>query len=177
MTRTGESVSDLVGHYRTPSGRAEVRLDGGTIAFLRGAWSVERQLTDHRCGARGSFTGRAEFLATADPGVLRYAEQGELRFGDHRGPASRALLYRELPDGAADVRFADGRAFYRLDLCSGTWTARHDCGQDRYVVSHLVLGAGWLEERWEVTGPRKAYDSVTTLRRLDPSPLDVSSLP
>jgi hypothetical protein len=30
-----------------------------------------------------------------------------------------------------------------------------------------VRAAGWLEERWQVTGPRKAYDSMTTLRRLD----------
>jgi len=169
MTRTGDKVSDLVGPYRKASGAAEARRAGGTLAFLRGAWSVERQLTDHRSGARGSFTGRAEFLATADPAMLRYAEHGELRLGGHRGPASRALLYRELPGGAADVRFADGRAFYRLDLNSGTCTVRHDCGQDRYVISHLVRAADWLEERWQVTGPRKAYDGVTTLRRLDVS--------
>jgi hypothetical protein len=169
-------AADLVGPYRKPPGAAAARLAGGTAAFLRGAWSIERELADHRCGARGSFTGHAEFLATADPAVLRYTERGELRFGGHRGPASRALLYRELPDGAADVRFADGREFYRLDLCSGAWTARHDCGQDRYVVSHLVRAPGWLEERWEVTGPRKAYDSVTTLRRLDSAGPDVSSL-
>jgi Family of unknown function (DUF6314) len=178
MTRTRDIGSYLVGPYRKPSGEAEAeaRRAGGTVAFLRGAWSVDRQLTDHRCGAAGSFVGQAEFLATADPAVLRYAERGELRFGDHRGPASRDLLYRELPGGAADVRFADGRAFYRLDLCSGRWTARHDCGQDRYVISHLVRGDGWLEERWQVTGPRKAYDGVTTLRRLDVSFLDVSFL-
>jgi uncharacterized protein DUF6314 len=167
MTRTGDTVSELVGPYRKPSGEADARLAGGTVAFLRGAWSVERQLTDHRSGVRGSFTGRAEFRSTADPAVLRYTERGELRFGDHRGPASRALLYQELPGGAADVRFADGREFYRLDLCSGSCTVRHDCGQDRYLISHLVPGAGWLEERWQVTGPRKGYDGVTTLRRLD----------
>jgi Family of unknown function (DUF6314) len=103
--------------------------------------------------------------------VLRYAERGELRLGGHRGPASRALLYRELPGGAADVRFADGRPFYRLDLRSGMCTVRHDCGQDRYVISHLVRAADWLEERWQVTGPRKAYDGVTTLRRLNVSSL------
>jgi hypothetical protein len=164
-------VPDLVRPYRKPPGEAEATLAGGTAAFLRGAWSVERQLTDHRSGVRGSFTGRGEFLATADPAVLRYAERGDLRFGDHRGPASRALLYRARPGGAADVRFADGREFYRLDLCSGLCTVRHDCGQDRYVISHLVRGADWLEERWQVSGPRKAYDGVTTLRRLDVSSL------
>ncbi|HUA31353.1 MAG TPA: DUF6314 family protein [Streptosporangiaceae bacterium] len=169
-------ASDLVGPYRTPSAGAQASLAGTTIAFLRGTWGIERVLTDHRSGARGSFTGEAEFLATSDPAELRYAERGELRFGEHRGPARRTLLYRELPGGAADVRFADGRAFYRLDLRSGQWTARHDCGQDRYLVSHLVRGAGWLEERWQVSGPGKAYDSVTTLRRLDAPALDVWSL-
>jgi Family of unknown function (DUF6314) len=169
-------ASGLAGPYRKHSGWPDARLARGTIAFLRGAWSIERRLTDHRSGVRGSFRGQADFLTTPDPAVVRYAEQGELRFGDHRGPASRALLYRELPGGAADVRFADGREFYRLDLRSGRWTARHDCGEDSYVVSHLVRGDGWLEERWQVTGPRKAYDSVTTLRRLDARPAAVSSL-
>jgi len=164
-------VADRVRPYRKPPAGAQARLAGGTVTFLRGAWSVERQLTDHRSGVRGSFTGQAEFQATADADVLRYAERGELWFGGYRGPASRALLYRELPGGAADVRFADGREFYRLDLCPGMCTARHDCGQDRYVISHLVRGADWLEERWQATGPRQAYDGVTTLRRLDVSSL------
>jgi len=136
-----------------------------TLAFLRGRWRLERRLDDHRSGVRGTFTGEAEFAATDDPVLLRYMERGELRFGGHAGPARRALLLRELPDGAAEVRFADGREFYVLDLRSGRWTARHGCGADEYVVSFLVRTAGWLEERWHVTGPRKAYETVTTLRR------------
>ena len=138
-----------------------------TLAFLRGRWRLDRRLDDHRSGARGTFTGDAEFSATDDPGVLRYAERGELCFGGHTGPARRALLLRGLPDGAADVRFADGRAFYVLDLRSGQWTARHGCGADEYRVSYLVRAPGWLEERWHVTGPRKSYETVTTLRRRD----------
>lgn len=164
-------VANLIGPYPKPSGGAGARLAGGTVAFLRGAWGIERQLSDLRSGVRGSFTGRAEFLATADPAVLCYAERGELRFGDHRGPASRTLLYRELPGGAADVRFAGGREFGRVDLGPGTCTVRHDCGQDRYIVSHLVRDDGWLEESWQVRGPRKTYDALTTLRRLDVSSL------
>jgi hypothetical protein len=64
------------------------------------------------------------------------------------------------------VRFADGREFYVLDLRSGQWSARHGCGADEYVVSYLVRAAGRLEERWHVTGPSKAYETVTILRRL-----------
>lgn len=138
-----------------------------TLAFLRGQWRLDRRLDDRRSGLCGTFTGEAEFAATDDPTVLRYTEQGELRFGAHTGPARRALLLRALRDGTADVRFADGREFYALDLRSGHWIARHGCGADEYVVSFQVRAAGWLEERWHVTGPRKAYDSVTTLRRLD----------
>ena len=147
-----------------------------TLAFLRGRWRLERRLDDHRSGVCGTFTGDAEFAATDDPAVLRYEERGELRFAGHTGPATRSLVCLGYPDGVVDVRFADGREFYRLDLCSGVCTARHDCGQDRYIISHLVRAADWLEERWAVTGPRKAYDSVTTLRRVDSSGPDVSSL-
>jgi hypothetical protein len=172
MRNDGDMRANPVGPYRKPPAAAETRLGGGTLAFLRGAWSLERRLVDHRSGVRGSFTGEAEFLATADPAVLRYEERGELSFGGHAGPARRSLLYRARPGGAADVCFADGREFYRLDLHSGQWTERYGCGPDEYLVSYLVRGPARLEERWQVTGPRKDYDSVTTLHRLD-----VSSLP
>jgi hypothetical protein len=160
---TGRDVRrDSLGPYRMPLGPTIPVPD--TLAFLRGWWRLERRLDDHRSGARGTFTGDAEFAATDDPAVLRYEERGELRFGGHTGPARRALMFRGLPDGAVDVRFADGRAFYVLDLRSGRWTARHGCGADDYVVSYFVPAAGVLEERWYVTGPSKAYETVTILR-------------
>jgi hypothetical protein len=171
MTNGADMGTDLIEPYRKPPRAAEGGLPGGTLAFLLGAWGVERRLVDRRSGVTGTLAGRAEFLATADPAVLRYEERGELRFGGHRGPARRTLLYHEMPGGAAEVRFADGRAFYRLDLHSGHWTERYGCGRDQYVVSFLVRGPGRLEERWQVTGPRKDYDSVTTLTRLDVSSL------
>jgi len=172
MTNGDDMRTNLLGPYRKPPGAPEARLAGGTLAFLRGSWTIERRLVDHRSGVGGSFTGQAAFLATADPGVLRYEERGELRFGGHAGPARRSLLYRERPGGAADVCFADGREFYRLDLHSGQWTERYGCEPDEYLVSYLVRGPARVEERWQVTGPRKDYDSVTTLHRLH-----VSSLP
>ena len=49
--------------------------------------------------------------------------------------------------------------------------AEHLCGRDRYTVRFRVLSPDLLEERWHVLGPRKAYDTVTTLRRLDVSSL------
>ncbi len=142
-----------------------------TLAFLRGRWRLERRLDDHRSGVCGTFTGKAEFAATDDPAVLRYTERGELHFGGHSGPAQRTLLLRALPDGAADAQFADGRAFYRLDLGPGCCQAEHLCGRDRYTVTFRVLSPDLLEEHWHVLGPGKAYDTVTTLDRLDVSSL------
>ena len=145
---------------------SQPRHTADTLAFLNGSWHLERHLTDYRRGMAGTFTGAAEFAPTGDPRLLRYAERGELRFGSHSGPAWRTLLCRGLPGGAVDVRFADGREFYRLDLASGRWRARHVCaGRDDYVVTFLVLSPDLLEERWRVLGPDKDYVSVTTLRR------------
>jgi Family of unknown function (DUF6314) len=154
---------DSLGPYRMPP-RGTMPVPD-TLAFLRGRWRLERRLDDHRAGVCGTFTGEAEFAATDDPAMLRYTERGELRFGGHTGPARRALVLWALPDGTADVRFADGGEFYVLDLRSGQWTARHGCGADEYVVSYQVIAAGWLEERWHAFGPSKAYETVTTLRR------------
>jgi len=142
-----------------------------TLAFLRGRWRLERRLDDHRSGVCGTFTGDAEFAAADDPAVLRYEERGELRFGGHAGPATRSLVFLGRPDGVVDVRFADGREFYRLDLGPGCCQAEHLCGRDRYTVMFRVLSPDLLDERWHVLGPGKAYDTVTTLHRLDVSSL------
>jgi hypothetical protein len=156
------------------------------LAFLRGTWRVRRRLVDHAAGTSGSFTGTARWVAAedgadiageepiadnsnrpGDPGgpELAYRESGELRFGGHRGPASRSLIYRGREDGTADVRFADGRPFYHLDPRPGTWQARHDCGRDQYLLAGRRLDAGTIEERWRVRGPDKDYEITTTLVR------------
>ena len=66
-----------------------------------------------------------------------------------------------------DVRFADGHLFYRLDLRSGRCTAVHQCREDRYEITYLVLGEDVMEERWRVTGPAKDYQAAATLIRSD----------
>jgi hypothetical protein len=165
---TGRDVRrGSLGPYRMPLGAAMPVPD--TLAFLRGRWRLERWLDDRRSGVRGTFTGDAEFAATGDPGTLRYDERGDLRFGGHAGPATRSLLCLRRPGGAVDVRFADGREFYRLDLGPGSCQAEHLCGRDRYTLTFRVLSPDLLEERWRVLGPQKAYDSVTALHRLDVS--------
>jgi hypothetical protein len=134
------------------------------LAFLRGTWRVQRRLADHVTGSIGSFEGVASFTADG-VAVLSYHEEGELRFGEYSGPASRDLIYRAGGDGAADVCFADGREFYRLDLRPGTWRDQHLCDPDRYTVAGRLLGPDSFEERWRASGPRKDYEIITTLVR------------
>jgi hypothetical protein len=150
---------------------AESWLPADTLEFVRGRWLVERDLIDFRTGQRGWFRGVARCAELAagqrTPGALGYVEEGELRFGSYRGPASRSLLLLPGPGGSAGVRFADGRPFYRLDLRSGTCTAEHPCGQDSYLVTVRVLGPDVYREHWRVTGPGKDYAMTTTLTRME----------
>jgi hypothetical protein len=138
---------------------------GWTIGFLRGDWDVRRQIRDRRAGQTGEFCGTARFRPTTDGRVLEYTEDGELRYGSHRGPAGRSLNYHGRPDGAADVRFADGREFYRLDLQSGSCEADHPCRADQYHVVVTRLGADSFAETWQVAGPDKDYELRTVYRR------------
>jgi Family of unknown function (DUF6314) len=152
---------------------------GSTLAFLRGSWRLDREVADHESGQHGWFRGRAVFGAEADDpdpapyvpagadpaGALVYHEQGELRFGQHRGPASRRLLLLPGLDGAAEVLFADRRPFYQLDLRSGYWQAEHPCGRDRYLVTVRVLGPDDFTEHWRACGPGKDYEMTATLTR------------
>jgi hypothetical protein len=143
-------------------------LPGGTVGYLAGDWDVVREIADHRAGQAGEFRGRASFRLVPDsPGcnVLDFAEQGELRFGGHRGPASRSLRYHGRDDGGADVRFADGRAFFRLDLRFESCRAVHACRADRYTVTVTWLSPDCFTEIWRVTGPDKDYDMTTVYTR------------
>ncbi|HUB41490.1 MAG TPA: DUF6314 family protein [Streptosporangiaceae bacterium] len=142
-----------------------------TIEFLRGDWAVERLIRDRRAGQDGAFRGIARFQQTADSHVLEYTEDGELRFGSHHGPARRSLIYRGRGDGAADVRFADGGEFYRLDLSTGAWQANHPCRADRYHVTVTRLGPDSFTEVWQVAGPEKDYELDTTYRRIPDGPI------
>lgn len=144
-----------------------------TLAFLLGAWNLDRSIEDHRSGVCGSFSGTAT-LVEGKPGQLsalggraRYDEEGELRFGTHVGPASRCLGYSRLDSGAAIVRFADGRLFIDLDLRSGAWRSVHACGDDCYEITTIVRSCDVVQETWHVTGPDKDYGAVTTSVRVD----------
>lgn len=150
------------------SGCASPLLAGSTLEYLQGHWSLTRHIADHRARRCGTFAGQASFRPAAGEtgsGRLAYREQGELTFGEHRGPAWRELILLGTPDGAADVLFADGRAFYRLDLRGGSWQAEHPCNEDSYVVTLGVLSADSFTESWRVRGPEKDYDMTATFTR------------
>ena len=157
------------------SGAADLELAASTLDYLAGDWDVVREIADHRSGVAGSFRGRASFRLrpeseAADPGgqgcrMLELAEQGQLRFGAHYGPAGRSLLYHGCSDGSADVRFADGREFYHLDLRTGACRAVHLCRADRYAVTVTWLTADSFTEVWQVTGPAKNYDLTSVYTR------------
>ncbi len=154
------------------AGKRHARLRGGALADRAGAgrpplWHAG---TVHRLSHAQRTGAPAE---PGDPGPhdagpeLCYLETGELRFGTHTGPATRALRYQGRPDGTVDVRFADGHLFYRLDLRSGRCAAVHQCRADRYEITYLVLSENVMEERWQVRGPGKDYQATATLIRWD----------
>ncbi|GAA0465655.1 DUF6314 family protein [Streptomyces olivaceiscleroticus] len=133
------------------------------LAYLAGNWTVERELSAG--GTTGHFTGRAEFRAgDADDGWL-HVEEGVLEWGGARREAGRTLRMVPLPDGSAEVSFADGRPFHTLDLRHGRWTAVHQCAADRYEGTFTVVSPDEWHLRWEVHGPEKDQLLVSTYRR------------
>ncbi|MFG2141193.1 DUF6314 family protein [Streptomyces sp. NPDC048650] len=124
-------------------------------AYLAGGWRIERSVADLRSGALGSFRGIAHFGPDAAGDGLLHHEEGELTWGETVHPASRTLRLRPLPDGTAEVHFADGRPFHALDLRSGRWIAVHPCAADRYEGTFTVVAADEWHLAWRVGGPAK----------------------
>ena len=132
-------------------------------AFLEGAWSLQRIVEDRRAETRGVLDGRVDFLA--EGAALMYREHGILILGAGRYETSR--LYRfEFPQvHRAEVSFEDGQPFHTLDLSCGRWSVAHDCGDDRYQGTHLVVGQDEWRVRWRVRGPRKDQRLDSRYRR------------
>jgi hypothetical protein len=167
-----EGVSSSSARLRSRRGQnAPLTKITDTFGFLLGTWRVERWIEDLVVPASGSFRGTASVLerppdGDASPlGRARYDETGELHFGSYRGSAQRRLEYHRM-GAAVLLHFSDGRPFVDLDLRAGEWRSRHLCGADRYEMAFLVLSRDVVEERWQVQGPTKGYEAVTTLTRL-----------
>lgn len=123
------------------------------IGFLNGDWVLRRRLVSLEPRQSGAAQGEANFRLSGDG--LDYRETADVRFAGHAGRASREHRYRLVDQGCAEVFFADGRPFHRLDLRRGRWRVEHVCGEDVYRGSFRVLGPGLWVVRWKVRGPRK----------------------
>jgi hypothetical protein len=121
--------------------------------FLHGDWRLVRRLVSMEPRRSGTAEGQANFRLS-DAG-LDYREVVDVRFAGHCGRATREHRYRLVEQGCAEVFFADGRLFHRLDLRRGRWQVEHVCGEDVYRGSFRVLGPGLWVVRWRVLGPRK----------------------
>jgi Family of unknown function (DUF6314) len=137
-----------------------------TLDFLLGTWSVERWIDDSLIGDVGTFHGTATFVKEDNSSRVRFDEVGTVRFGDYAGRASRQLFFSEESGSAIDVSFADGHHFIELDLREGTSKDHHQCKDDGYDVTTVVIDDDRIEERWRVRGPAKDYVAVTLMTRV-----------
>ncbi|WTL50509.1 DUF6314 family protein [Streptomyces sp. NBC_01497] len=137
-----------------------------TLGYLAGRWRVERIVYDLSRDRQGTFSGTADF-ACEEPGAgLRHVERGEFIWGGVARPASRGHLFEPAGEGAAFVRFADGRPFHPLDLREGHCVADHPCAEDVYQGEFSVLAANRWRVVWTVRGPAKDLRLVTLHHRI-----------
>ncbi|MCA1223189.1 DUF6314 family protein [Streptomyces sp. 8L] len=152
----------------TPAGGPHRVAD--TLGYLAGRWRVERivyDLSQDRCG---TFRGTADFVY-GEPGAgLRHTERGEFTWQGVARPASREHLFEPAGEGAAFVRFADGRPFHPLDLREGHCVADHPCAEDVYRGEFSVLAADRWRVVWTVRGPAKDLRLVTLHHRMGAPP-------
>ena len=122
-----------------------------------GAWQMQRDIR-HADGGRARFEGTARLEVAGDD--LAYREEGMLLMPGQ--PAIKAeRRYRWGPD--LSVFFDDGRFFHRIPPEGGE--TGHWCDPDTYLGHYDFSSWPVFTVRWQVTGPRKDYQSVTTYRR------------
>ncbi|MGW1065964.1 DUF6314 family protein [Streptomyces aureus] len=135
------------------------------LAYLGGAWRVERSVRDLASGAEGRFTGTTVFDPLEGSGLL-HRESGTFVWQGVARPAERTLRF--LPGdgpGRALVRFADGRPFHDLDLTSGHWVTDHPCSADLYRGEFTVRDEHHWRSLWRVRGPAKDLVLTTDYTR------------
>ena len=131
-----------------------------TAAGFVGRWAVSRDIR-HADGLTGTFAGTATIVA-AGPGRFTYDEDGTLTLGASEPlRATRRYLWRAAGQGI-NISFADGAPFHRVDLSGPRTATVHLCDPDRYAVAYDFTGWPVWTARWDVTGPRKAYEMTST---------------
>ena len=136
----------------------KLRNEALKLSDFAGLWDVERHIKAEG-SADALFVGQAKWCPEGDG--MRYREEGQLTIENQR-PLHAEREYFWTPD--LNVFFADGRFFHQV-LTDGR-ESTHWCYPDTYTG--LYDFARWPEfsVSWHVSGPRKAYQSVTTYRRL-----------
>jgi hypothetical protein len=136
--------------------------------LLVGSWRLNREIP-----GIASFSGRAEFCATKESGVLAYAESGHFAFqSGYNSAASRRLRY-SLIGGRIAIKDDDGiRRGVTLHLLNFVQTGagavaqhQHVCGRDVYDIVMTILEADRFETQYRVVGPRKDYWMLAVYRR------------
>lgn len=134
-----------------------------TPADFEGVWQIDRRITDRLTGAESRLTGQAQ-ITPGDDGWL-YHETGKLVLAGGAALSSeRRYLWRATAGGIA-VFFADGRPFHDFVPGQTGAVAPHHCDPDLYRPQYDFDDWPVWTLRWDVTGPRKDYTSVTTHRR------------
>ena len=123
--------------------------------YFTGLWDLTRVLQDTGRRQTGTFDGEARFAPDDDD--LIYRETGRLVFGCYDDRTSRAYIYRfpTFSSSTAEVLFADGKPFHRLDLTTGEASVRHICGKDVYDGQFCAISADRWTADWSAIGPRK----------------------
>jgi hypothetical protein len=132
-----------------------------TLAEFEGIWRLSRSIDDHRSGTPGLFEGTATFTPV-ETGLI-YVETGLLHLtGQQPLKAERRYLWTQAGDHIA-ITFADGTPFH--DFRPGAPEATHWCDPDTYDVTYDFAQWPIWSSTWSVSGPRKAYQMISTYTR------------
>jgi len=142
----------------------------GVFDRLEGEWALERTIES----LEASMSGIARFTRLGCG--LHYREEGLTRLANGQlFNAHREYCFERQPQGFA-VFFAEmpPRLFHRIDITATGAGLRgsgaHLSTPDTYDSTYEFLPDGTFVTRHEVRGPRKAYTSISTFRRVSCPP-------
>jgi hypothetical protein len=136
-----------------------------SLSNFIGTWTISREIDDLRAKSQAQLHGTCVFERSANGDVIQF-EQGQIIMPGMAHPiaAERRYIWRA-HETHIGVYFADGRFFHSIDPSIDHPEAGHDCDPDRYDVRYdfsACSGAtSSFTSRWQVSGPRKDYVSVT----------------